>query len=154
MCCYIQRLCETSGRPLRSNKRQRASSHVCECSPFDLEDAPITGQTVSGFLLCHPEHPAQRHDAQPRPHSPTRPPIWPPPSWRWSCPPRWWPSGPYQGRCRFPRISSKPASGISNWVRVAAITTSEARGTPAMPLEVSINVNNIVICVPMDISMP
>ena len=35
-----------------------------------------------------------------------------------------------------------------NWFSVAAITTSEARGTPAMPLEVSIRISSIVICVP------
>ena len=31
---------------------------------------------------------------------------------------------------------------------VAAITTSDARGTPATPLLVNINVNSIPICVP------
>ena len=46
-----------------------------------------------------------------------------------------------------PRISSRPASGMLNWFSVAAITTSEARGTPAMPLEVSIRISSIVICV-------
>ena len=36
---------------------------------------------------------------------------------------------------------------MSKWLSVAAITTSEARGTPAMPLEVSIRISSIVICV-------
>ena len=40
-----------------------------------------------------------------------------------------------------------------NWFSVAAITTSEARGTPAMPLEVSIRISSMVICVPIDSSM-
>ena len=53
-----------------------------------------------------------------------------------------------------PRISSRPASGMSNCASVAAITTSDARGTPAMPLDVSIRISSIVICVPIDRSMP
>ena len=36
---------------------------------------------------------------------------------------------------------------------VAAITTSEARGTPATPLEVIIRVASIASCVPSDMSM-
>ena len=50
--------------------------------------------------------------------------------------------------------SSRPASGMSNWFSVAAITTSDARGTPAMPLEVSISTSIIVIWVLIDSSMP
>ncbi|MOA64552.1 hypothetical protein D3C78_1906400 [compost metagenome] len=34
------------------------------------------------------------------------------------------------------------------------MTTSDARGTPASPLDVSINVNSIRICVPRVISIP
>ena len=37
-----------------------------------------------------------------------------------------------------------------NWFSVAAITTNDARGTPAMPLEVSIRISSMVICVPSD----
>ncbi|MCY1439311.1 hypothetical protein D9M71_555440 [compost metagenome] len=54
----------------------------------------------------------------------------------------------------MPRMSSKPASGMSNCTNVAAITTSDARGTPASPLEVNINVSSISIWVLMVISMP
>lgn len=43
-----------------------------------------------------------------------------------------------------------PASGILNWLSVAAITTIEARGTPAIPFEVNIRINSMVICSPMD----
>ena len=46
----------------------------------------------------------------------------------------------------MPMISSNPASGMLNVARVAAITTSDARGTPAMPLLVTIRISNIVIC--------
>ena len=44
----------------------------------------------------------------------------------------------------MPRMRSSPASGIENWFSVAAITTSDARGTPAMPFEVSIRISSIV----------
>ncbi|MNF04892.1 hypothetical protein D3C80_2045050 [compost metagenome] len=37
---------------------------------------------------------------------------------------------------------------------VPAITTNEALGTPAIPLLVSININNIVICCSNDRWMP
>ena len=53
----------------------------------------------------------------------------------------------------MPMIISSPASGMLNWPRVAAITTSEARGTPATPLEVIIRVASMANCVPSDISM-
>ena len=46
----------------------------------------------------------------------------------------------------MPMISSNPASGMLNVASVAAITTSDARGTPAMPLLVTINISSIVIC--------
>src|SRR5271154_1752836 len=52
-----------------------------------------------------------------------------------------------------PRISSKPASGMLNWLSVAAITTSDARGTPAMPLDVSIRMAIMVSCVEIGRSM-
>src|SRR4051812_39997486 len=45
----------------------------------------------------------------------------------------------------MPMISSRPASGMLNWFSVAAMTTSEARGTPAMPLLVSISTSSMVI---------
>ena len=51
-------------------------------------------------------------------------------------------------------IISRPASGMLNWLEVAAITTSEARGTPATPLEVTINIASMANCVPSVISMP
>jgi len=47
-----------------------------------------------------------------------------------------------------PKISSTPSLGNPNDAAVAASTTSEARGTPATPLLVSINVSIIRICVP------
>jgi predicted S18 family serine protease len=47
----------------------------------------------------------------------------------------------------MPRSRSRPSSGRLNWLRVAAITTSEARGTPATPLLVSIRVSSMAICV-------
>src|SRR5437660_4285138 len=59
---------------------------------------------------------------------------------------------PMSRKVSTPRISSSPASGMLNWLSVAAITTSEARGTPAIPLEVSIRISSIVICVPSDSS--
>ena len=43
----------------------------------------------------------------------------------------------------MPMIISSPASGMLNWLSVAAITTSEARGTPAMPFEVIIRIASI-----------
>ena len=60
---------------------------------------------------------------------------------------------PMSRKVSTPRISSRPASGMLNWLSVAAITTSEARGTPAMPFEVSIRISSIVICVPIGSSM-
>ena len=54
----------------------------------------------------------------------------------------------------MPMIRSRPASGMSKLASVAAITTSEARGTPAMPLLVSISSSSIVICWPNESSMP
>ncbi|OQB99812.1 MAG: hypothetical protein BWX79_03049 [Alphaproteobacteria bacterium ADurb.Bin100] len=54
----------------------------------------------------------------------------------------------------MPMISSKPASGRPNVGSTAATTTSEARGTPATPLLESIITSSMVICWPIDISMP
>lgn len=51
-------------------------------------------------------------------------------------------------------MSSSPASGMLKVESVAAITTSDARGTPAMPFEVSINSSSIVICCPQLSEMP
>jgi hypothetical protein len=42
-------------------------------------------------------------------------------------------------------MRSNPASGMLKVASVAAITTSEARGTPAMPLLVTIRMSSIVI---------
>ena len=42
---------------------------------------------------------------------------------------------------------------MPNWPSVEAITTSDARGTPATPFEVIIKVASIANCVPSDISM-
>ena len=53
----------------------------------------------------------------------------------------------------MPMISSSPASGMLKLASVAAITTSEARGTPAMPLLVSISSSSMVICCPNGSSM-
>ena len=52
------------------------------------------------------------------------------------------------------RISSNPDSGRLNIGSVAAITTRLARGTPAMPLLVTISTISIVIICPTDMSMP
>ena len=60
---------------------------------------------------------------------------------------------PMSRKVSTPRISSRPASGMLNWFSVAAITTSDARGTPAMPLEVSIRISSIVIWVPIGSTM-
>ncbi|MNG37014.1 hypothetical protein D3C84_1242350 [compost metagenome] len=60
---------------------------------------------------------------------------------------------PMSRKVSTPRISSRPASGMSKWFSVAAITTREARGTPAMPLEVSIRISSMVICVLMGMWM-
>ena len=53
----------------------------------------------------------------------------------------------------MPMIISSPASGMPNWLSVEAITTSEARGTPATPFEVIINVASIASWVPSDIGI-
>ncbi|MNR69013.1 hypothetical protein D3C85_1939440 [compost metagenome] len=53
-----------------------------------------------------------------------------------------------------PKSSSRPASGMLNCDRVAAITTSDARGTPAIPLEVTISTSSMVISCDSDRSMP
>lgn len=45
------------------------------------------------------------------------------------------------------KISAMPSTGILNIPQVAATTTKLARGTPAMPLLVSISTKSIVICV-------
>src|SRR6185436_6029153 len=60
---------------------------------------------------------------------------------------------PMSRKVSTPRISSSPASGMLNCASVAAITTSDARGTPAMPFDVSIRMRSIVIWVPSDNSM-
>ena len=54
----------------------------------------------------------------------------------------------------MPMISSSPASGRPNIGSMAATTTSEARGTPAMPLLDSIITRSSVTCWPSDMSMP
>ena len=53
----------------------------------------------------------------------------------------------------MPMIINRPASGMPNWLSVEAITTSEARGTPATPFEVIIRVASIASWVPSGISM-
>jgi hypothetical protein len=50
----------------------------------------------------------------------------------------------------MPMIKSRPASGMPKLTSVAAITTSDARGTPAMPLLVSISSSSMVICSPTE----
>src|SRR5262249_2277278 len=60
---------------------------------------------------------------------------------------------PMSRKVSMPMIISSPASGMLNWLSVAAITTSEARGTPATPLEVIISVASMASCVPSAISM-
>ena len=47
-----------------------------------------------------------------------------------------------------------PSPDGTNEFNVASKITSDARGTPATPLEVSINVNIIVICWPNDMCHP
>jgi len=47
-----------------------------------------------------------------------------------------------------PKISNTPSLGNPKEAAVAANTTSDARGTPATPLLVNINVNIIRTCVP------
>src|SRR5262245_15780835 len=54
----------------------------------------------------------------------------------------------------MPMIRSRPASGILKVTKVAAITTREARGTPAIPLLVTISNSSMVICCANDSSMP
>src|SRR3954471_4028687 len=46
-------------------------------------------------------------------------------------------------------IKAIPSAGILNMVQVAVTTTSEARGTPAIPLLVSISTSSMVSCVPV-----
>ena len=53
----------------------------------------------------------------------------------------------------MPMISNRPASGMLNVASVAAMTTSDARGTPAMPLLVTIRISSIVICCPRSSSI-
>ena len=60
---------------------------------------------------------------------------------------------PMSRKVSMPMIMSRPASGMLNCESVAAITTSEARGTPATPLEVIISVASMASCVPIGISM-
>jgi hypothetical protein len=40
---------------------------------------------------------------------------------------------PMSRKVSIPMIINSPASGMPNWLSVEAITTSEARGTPATP---------------------
>ena len=54
----------------------------------------------------------------------------------------------------MPRISSSPDAGMPNCLSVARITTSEARGTPATPFEVSISTAAMASCVLHGMSMP
>lgn len=42
------------------------------------------------------------------------------------------------------RINAIPSTGMLNMEQVAATTTKEARGTPAIPFEVSIKTSNMV----------
>ena len=53
-----------------------------------------------------------------------------------------------------PRMSVTPSSGRPYIASVPARMTSEARGTPATPLLVSISVSSIVICCPTVSSTP
>ena len=53
----------------------------------------------------------------------------------------------------MPMIRSSPASGMLKVESVAAMTTSEARGTPAMPLLVTISSSSMVACCPSERSM-
>ena len=46
----------------------------------------------------------------------------------------------------MPMMSRMPAAGRPNIGTVAATTTSEARGTPAMPLLVTIMTRSIITC--------
>ncbi len=52
-----------------------------------------------------------------------------------------------------PRITATPASGRPNWVSAPERMTSDARGTAATPLLVSISVSIISSCVPIGMSM-
>ena len=61
---------------------------------------------------------------------------------------------PMSRKWSTPRIRSSPASGMSNIDSVPAMTTSEARGTPAMPFDVTMRTSSIVTCCPIDRSMP
>ena len=54
----------------------------------------------------------------------------------------------------MPRISRMPASGSPNMGSTAATTTSEARGTPAIPLLETMSTSSMVICAVSDISIP
>ena len=60
---------------------------------------------------------------------------------------------PMSRKVSMPMIINSPASGMPNWLSVDAITTSEARGTPATPLEVIISVASMASCVPSDIGI-
>ena len=52
------------------------------------------------------------------------------------------------------RISTRPASGRLKYASVAAMITSDARGTPAMPFDVISRISSIVTCCPIVSSMP
>ena len=54
----------------------------------------------------------------------------------------------------MPRMMNTGSTGRLNELNVPSRMTSEARGTPATPLLVSISVRSIANCWPIDISMP
>ena len=54
----------------------------------------------------------------------------------------------------IPMMSSSPASGRPKVGSTAATTTSDARGTPATPLLLTIITSSSVSCCPNDISIP
>src|SRR5471030_763369 len=60
---------------------------------------------------------------------------------------------PMSRKVSMPMIISSPASGMPNWLKVEAITTNDARGTPATPFEVIINVASMANCCPSDMSI-
>ena len=47
------------------------------------------------------------------------------------------------------KIKAMPSGGMLNMAQVAVTTTNDALGTPAIPLLVNINTNNMVNCVPI-----
>jgi len=61
---------------------------------------------------------------------------------------------PMSRKWSMPMMSSRPASGSPNIGSTAATTTSDARGTPATPLLVSMSVSIINSCCESGIAMP